>query len=424
MAGNQTGTTRTGHLDAVLVIVDRFTHAVLLEACSANTTGPEVVDILDRRVYLAYGAYGSVTADGDVRFREGFEAALGERGARLRQTTKQHPAANGAAEKAVGLTMMFLRNFVHANQRNWPSLLPQAELARANRFVQHLGCTPYFLLHGHEFRARATAEFKEQHRDTGTAIAAPFTRAAEMEEQRAAALDQLLAAQERLAELMNQDTFAFEIGTWVMVRSEIVRDPDSRVQDCRKIGHRWSGPFQVKAVRGNNAYEVQLHAQSRANNVINIEHLKPYDGPEPTGPAALPDMGDGDMFLVQEVLAHRIFYGQFYQFLVSWVGWIAPRHNSWLRPSALVSKDFRCTVFEEYVRIHELPAGLLRFPDNDRVTWVEGPGAAPTTTSALPLQVLTTTLHSEHQHAMRRYKGVTSSVRQRVDEMTERCHRG
>jgi hypothetical protein len=376
------------HHDAALIIVDRFSHAVFIEPCSQHVTGPEIVEALDRRVYLAHGAFRSVTADGDVRFTSGFELALQQRGAKLRQSSKDHPQSNGLAEKSVGLAVAFLRNFVWVNQRNWPALLPQAELALANRYIHHLGCTPYFLLHGHEFRARSTTLFRrEPPAEVALTRGAVFEHASHLEELRAAALDRLLDVQEKLAERLNAGASAFEVGDWVLVQSGIVGDPASRVQDCRKMGHRWSGPFQVVAVRGGNAYELRLHAQTRAHNVVNIEHLKRYEGPEPTGPGPLPGVGQGDMFLVEDVVGHRQFRGT-YQFLVKWVGWLAPRDDTWLPPSALVSRDFRCTIFEEYVRLNNLPPELLRFPGNDTVKFVGE--VASTSTTGLPLQCLWT----------------------------------
>ena len=382
-----------GRFDTVLIIVDRFSHAVLLEACNHSVSGPDIVDILDRRVYLAYGAFRSVTADGDVRFTAGFAAALTERGARLRQTSKDHAQSNGMAERAVGLTVAFLRNYAQVNQRNWHELLPQAELALANRYVHHLGCSPYFVLHGHEFRARSTAEYRPfPAEETVTTRAAVFSRVAQLEEIRAVALDRLLEVQERLAVHLNVGASEFSVGDWVLVQADIIGDPDSRIQDCRKMGHRWTGPFKITAVRGGNAYQLELHAQTRAHNVVNIEHLKPYEGPDPEGPAALEGLGSGDMFLVEDIVGHREFRGG-YQFLVKWVGWAAPRDNSWLPPSALVSQDFRCTVFEEYVRIHQLPPTLLRFPGNDKVRFVKATPAAPVTTpTSLPLQVYRTSV--------------------------------
>jgi hypothetical protein len=327
--------------------------------------------------------------------------------------------------------MMFLRNFVHANQRNWPSLLPQqAELALANRFVaERLG--PHAVLsaaRNPEFRARATAEFKDQ--QGVMTNAGPFAEAAG--DGGATGSGPRPAAGGAGAPCGS----LAERGTPSPLRLRHVGDgsqrgaagnPDSRVQDCRKMGHRRSGPFQVKAVRGNNAYEVQLHARSRAHNVIDIEHLRTFDeGREPTGPAALPDMGDGDMFLVQRGVGSPVFL----QPVLPVPGQLGRLDGAQAQlVAAAVGTGLKGFPVHGLRGVCANPTGCGQGFCVSRTTteWsgLRRAGAAATTTPALPLQVLSTTIHTdEHQLVMRRYTGVTLSVRQRADEMAAGFHRG
>jgi hypothetical protein len=135
---------------------DKFTHFVLLEPVSAHVTGEQLLEILERRVVRRFGLMDSISSDNDVAFSAVYKQSWQARGVRLYQTTKDHSAANGAVEKANGLAEAFVRNYVSLHQLDWVSLLPDAEGALNNRYVVALKMTPFYAVHGYEYRTAVT----------------------------------------------------------------------------------------------------------------------------------------------------------------------------------------------------------------------------------------------------------------------------
>jgi hypothetical protein len=118
---------------------------------------------------------------------------------------------------------------------------------------------------------------------------------------------------------------------------------------CRKLMPRYIGPFTVEQVVGKGAYRLTLPLPlKRLHNVFNVCLLKPYhsDGRSQPPPPVMTARDDGEMFVIDTILDHRVVSkGKTLQrqYLIKWTGY-GSEHNSW-EPEAEIS---RTTFYKEY----------------------------------------------------------------------------
>ena len=127
-----------------------------------------------------------------------------------------------------------------------------------------------------------------------------------------------------------------------------------------KFACQYLGPFKVKRVVNDNAYELNLPAAMRINPVLNISRLKLYhDGtssfpsrPVPARPPPEVTLEDGaEEYAVEHILAKR-GSGARAQYLVKWTGY--PHWEStWERASNLGGAQDAITEYERVVEDHD-----------------------------------------------------------------------
>jgi hypothetical protein len=155
---------------------------------------------------------------------------------------------------------------------------------------------------------------------------------------------------------------AYAVGDAVMLSTEHLRIVDPKHN--RKLAHLQCGPFPIKAVINDNAYELELPEAMRIHAVVNISHLQPYrdgrvDFPDrpmalarPPPEAADPATGAAE-YEVERVLAQR-GKGRTASYLILWKGY--PYHDAtWEKAANVVRAQGALDEFRELQKLLRRP---------------------------------------------------------------------
>jgi hypothetical protein len=145
-----------------------------------------------------------------------------------------------------------------------------------------------------------------------------------------AAKEHLLKAQQRQAHHADKHRreVRFEIGDEVLLSTAHLKLIDGSDRTA-KFTYKYIGPFKIKRVVNDNAYELDLPSQLRIHPVLNVSRLKAYhDGrlafplriQAETRPPPATSSSDGDQYEVESILAKR-GKGARTEYLVRWKGW-------------------------------------------------------------------------------------------------------
>jgi transposase InsO family protein len=135
--------------NAILVIVDRFTKRIILEATTIKATSEDIAIILRDRLFRDHGLPKKIIHDRDTRFVGKFMTALCKLlGIKQNPSTAYHPQTDGQTEQANQQIEEYLRIFVNYHQDNWNQWLLLAEFSNNDRIHSATKHTPFFLDYG------------------------------------------------------------------------------------------------------------------------------------------------------------------------------------------------------------------------------------------------------------------------------------
>jgi hypothetical protein len=318
---------RRGH-DAIVVFVDKLTKLVHLAETRTNVTAPELADIFWRTVVRHHGLPSSILSDRDSRFTGHFWRALWKcLGTQLTMSTAFHPQTDGQTERANRTLEEMLRPYVDFHQSDWDDHLVAAELAFNASKHASTGFTPFYLNYGHEVMVPLDLALEEA-RITPQPDAAK--RIEGLHQDLELAKRHLLTAQQRQSKHANRRRreVVFKVGDQVLLSTAHLKLLGGGDR-AAKFTYKYIGPFKIKRVVNNNAYELDLPPQLQIHPVLNVSRLKAYhDGREEfplrtrvdTRPPPAANTSDGDEYEVESILAKR-GSGARAQYLVRWRGW-------------------------------------------------------------------------------------------------------
>jgi len=136
-------------VDAVLVIVDRFTKVALFVPTSATLTAAELAQLMYEHLECRFGTPLGIVSDRDSLFTSKIWTELSKaRQMKQRLSTAYHPQTDGQTERTHQALQHYLRCFSGAEQQ-WAPLLPEAEFAYNNSVHVTIGVSPFEALYGY-----------------------------------------------------------------------------------------------------------------------------------------------------------------------------------------------------------------------------------------------------------------------------------
>lgn len=315
--------------DAIVVWVCKLTKMVHYVACKTTVTAPQLATLFLREVVRLHGVPEAILSDRDPRFTANFWRSFWEQlGTTLTMSTAYHPQSDGQTERANRTLEEMLRSRINFQQSDWDEHLAAAELAINNSKQASTGFTPFYLNYGQEVKMPL---------DQAIAGLRPSNNPETADRIRRLQADLVLArsnierAQQRQVKYADQHRreVTFKVGDSVLLSTDHLKMVGSDTR-TPKFAAKYLGPFKIKRVVNDNAYELELPPQLRIHPVLNISRLKVYhDGalafpsrpPPDTRPAAEVTLENGDeQFEVESILAKR-GTGVRAQYLVKWVGY-------------------------------------------------------------------------------------------------------
>lgn len=134
----------------IMVCIEHFSKQIVAVPIPAKT--PECTSyVFAHHVLGMYGACAEVVHDNGTEWQDCFAQLLQDCLIDARHTSANHPAANGAAEKAVHIVKLALKKMCLRKQHlsDWDLELPWLLLGYRCSPQQSTGLTPYELLHAH-----------------------------------------------------------------------------------------------------------------------------------------------------------------------------------------------------------------------------------------------------------------------------------
>lgn len=314
--------------DAIVVFVDKLSKMVHLAATKTAVTAPQLAEIFWTTVVRHHGLPSSIVSDRDPRFTGHFWRTLWKcLGTQLTMSTAFHPQTDGQTERANRTLEEMLRSYVSFQQKDWDEHLVAAELAFNASKHASTGFTPFYLNGGREVSVPLDLALEEA-RSARQPDAA--TRIQQLHRDLEAAKEHLLKAQQRQAHHADKHRreMRFKVGDDVLLSTahlKLIGGADRTA----KFTYKYIGPFKIKRVVNDNAYELDLPPQMQIHPVLNVSRLKAYhDGRvafplrtrADTRPPPATTSSDGDEYEVESILAKR-GKGARTEYLVRWKDW-------------------------------------------------------------------------------------------------------
>lgn len=317
-------------VDAILVIVDRYTKYSLVFPVSSTINSAQLAHLFHNEVELKFGAPSGIVSDRGPVFTSQFWADLCYLSRiKRRLSTAFHPQTDGQTERMNQTLEQYLRCFVNEEQTNWPALLNTAQFAMNQARNATTGISPAeaLLEYNPEFHLR----IEDNSSQTGDKPLVPAAkqRLEKLEEVRKRLEKHYQQAVETHQKYYNQKHTPLHLKTRSLVglSTKNLRFASKK----RKLIPKYIGPFRVLGSVGKQAYRLQLPTKyDRLHNVFPVSLLEPWDtqNEDPTF-LPMPDLDDTDPeWEVEEVVGETTFSGEKH-YLVKWEGWPS-EYNQWI----------------------------------------------------------------------------------------------
>jgi hypothetical protein len=347
--------TPRGHT-AYLSITCRLSNLLQVGLCSDSVTAPQAAQLVFDNWVLHYGLPAVIISDRDPRFTGHFWRELWRLlDTSLAMSTAGHPQTDGKAENRQRTANTMLRAFVDFDQTDWDLKLRNAVFAINHTRSASTGMTPFEVMLGRHARLPLDAALEPLRRDQPAAGRAPAVeeflgKHRELWAHAKARLESAQADQKKFADRHRREEL-YRVGDQVLLSTkDLVLAHAADIKRAAKFSAKFVGPFAVKAVINDNAYELELPEQLRIHPVQNVSKLRRYkpspaafEGRPVAAPRPPPDMVDpaGDAhYEVERILAERRTgpRGQRVEYLVKWLGY--PNEDcSWVAKADLDSPE-------------------------------------------------------------------------------------
>ncbi|SJL19064.1 uncharacterized protein ARMOST_22671 [Armillaria ostoyae] len=331
-----------GH-DALLVIVDRFSKAIILVPCNVELSAAGWARILRDHVYARHGMPRVVISDRGPQFVSAFMKEL-YRMLDITQnaSTAFHPQTDGQTERVNQEVEKYLRIFINYHQDDWADWLPLAEFAHNNRTHSATGKSPFMILYGRNPRILPDSPRTP---NSKVPAASDFSKAiAQIHKETETALDEAANRMKSQYDKHKHPAREYHAGDKVWLDATNLHLPRPK----KKLDDKRVGPFLVLEKTGASAYKLKLPPHWKIHPRFNEKLLTPFEPPafanQEQPPPPPPDLIDGEEeWEIEEILDSkprkvRAKRGQpsttVVDYFIKWVGHTR-EHNSWVTASEM-----------------------------------------------------------------------------------------
>ncbi|SJL06853.1 uncharacterized protein ARMOST_10195 [Armillaria ostoyae] len=331
-----------GH-DALLVIVDRFSKAIILVPCNVELSAAGWARILRDHVYAHHGMPQVVISDRGPQFVSAFMKEL-YRMLDITQnvSTAFHPQTDGQTEQVNQEVEKYLWIFINYHQTDWVDWLPLAEFAHNNRAHSATGKSPFMILYGRNPRIMPDSPRTP---NAKVPAASDFSKAiAQIHKETELALEQAAGRMKTQYDKHKRPAMEYHVGDKVWLDATNLHLPRPK----KKLDDKRVGPFLVLEKTGASAYKLKLPPHWKIHPRFNEKLLSPFVPPsfpnQEQPPPPPPDLIDGEEeWEIEEILDSktrkvRAKRGQpsatVIDYFIKWVGHTR-EHNSWVTASEM-----------------------------------------------------------------------------------------
>jgi len=140
---------RSNEMDAILVIVDRFTKMIRLKAMTTNLSSEGVAKIYRDEIWKIHGISKTILSNRGLQFASKFMENLTRvLGTKRKLSTVYHPQTDRQTERINQEIGMFLWHYINYQQDDWMEWLATAEFTYNDKKHATMGKTPFELNFG------------------------------------------------------------------------------------------------------------------------------------------------------------------------------------------------------------------------------------------------------------------------------------
>ena len=235
-----------------------------------------------------------------------------------------HPQTNGQAERTNQTLQQYLRCYCTYHQDDWVSLLPLAEFSFNNTINASTKLTPFYVNYGYHPKF----EYITPSESIVPSIDDRLKIMEAVREELQTTLEKTIEDQERYANEHRAEVPPIQVGDLVWLNAKNL----SSGRPSKKLDFKQVGPFEVKRVLSEVAFELRLPPWLRSHPVFHASLLEKAKinqfskRREPEPPAILVE--NEEEYQVEEVLDSRLSYGRL-QYLIDWEGY-PPSERCWV----------------------------------------------------------------------------------------------
>lgn len=226
-------------VDAILVIVDRFTKYMMFFPVSVEITAAELAELFHQEVELRFGAPRGVVSDRGSLFTSSFWSEVCfQSKIKRRLSTAFHPQTDGQTERINQVLEHYLRCFVGESLSTWPRLLRTAQFAANASVNASTGMSAHMALMGYNLEFHIVEDDSSERGvpDAAARVQRLHTKRKELQQH-------WEKASARMAQGYNQrhQDLSFKTGALVGLSTSNMRFKRGE----RKLQPRRVGPFRV-----------------------------------------------------------------------------------------------------------------------------------------------------------------------------------
>ncbi|SJK96774.1 uncharacterized protein ARMOST_00020 [Armillaria ostoyae] len=362
-----------GH-NALLVVVDRFSKAIILVPCNIELSAEGWARILRDHVYARHGMPQVVISDRGPQFVSAFMKEL-YRMLDISQnaSTAFHPQTDGQTERVNQEVKKYLRIFINYHQNDWADWLPLAEFVHNNRAHSATGRSPFMILYGRNPRI-----IPDSPRTPNSKVpaASDFSKAmTKIHKETETALKEAARRMKAQYDKHKRPAREYHTGDKVWLDATNLHLPRPK----KKLDDKRVGPFLILEKTGASAYKLKLPPHWKIHPRFNEKLLTPFEPPsfpnQQQPPPPPPDLIDSEEeWEIEEILdaKTRKVHGKRGQpsvtvvdYFIKWVGHTR-EHNSWVTASEMGNAQEAIADYEAKTQSNERVAIVKIATPSDR----------------------------------------------------------